>query len=268
MRRTPMKSTPIIVFAVDKGGSGKTTTCANTGAGIANQGKRVLMIDADQQTNLTQAFLQQEPAKTLYSSLLDESQALPIIHLRDNLDLVPASHQMFGIGITLISEMVKASMEGIAVKDCRGILARLLAPIRNNYDYILIDCPPSDNIMMMNALYAATSVVIVANPEPFSVHGVQNFVNMMWTVKKDANPSLRLGGILIADFETDSPGHQKGEDILRRWAPDFVFRTRIRHSRPLYNAVLARQDIFSYSPRSNGAMDYGGFVQELLTRSL
>ena len=260
--------TPIIAFAVDKGGGGKTTTCANTGAGLAYRGKRVLMIDADQQTNLTQAFLPQEPEKTLYSCLIDESRPLPITRIRENLDLIPASHRMFGIGMTLISEMVKASLEGKAAKDCRGILARLLAPIRDNYDYILIDCPPSDNILMMNALYAATSVVIVANPEPFSVHGVQNFVNMMWTVKKDANPSLRLGGILIADFETDSPGHQKGEDILRRWAPDFVFRTRIRHSRPLYNAVLARQDIFSYSPRSNGAMDYGGFVQELLTRSL
>ena len=260
--------TPIIAFAVDKGGGGKTTTCANTGAGLAYRGKRVLMIDADQQANLTLAYLQQVPEQTLYSSLLDESRPLPIIRIRENLDLVPASHQMFGIGMTLISEMVKASLEGKAAKDCRGILARLLAPIRTDYDYILIDCPPSDNIMTMNALYAATSVVIVANPEPFSVHGVQNFVNMMWTVKKDANPSLRLGGILIADFETDSPGHQKGEDILRRWAPDFVFRSRIRHSRPLYNAVLARQDIFSYSPRSNGALDYDRFIQELITRPL
>ena len=168
----------------------------------------------------------------------------------------------------LVSDMVRASMEGKAVKDCRGLLARLLAPIRHKYDYILIDCPPSDNVTMMNALYAATSVVIVTNPEPFSVHGAQQFVQMMWAVKKDANPSLRLGGILITDCDTGSPGHQKGEDILRRWAPDFVFRTRIRHSRPLYNAVLARQDIFSYSPRSNGALDYDRFIQELITRPL
>ena len=262
-----MKS-KIIAFAVDKGGGGKTTTCVNTGAGFAIRGKRVLLVDADQQTNLTLAFLPQEPEKTLYSCLIEESRPLPITRIRENLDLVPASHQMFGIGMKLVSDMVRASMEGKAVKDCRGLLARLLAPIRHKYDYILIDCPPSDNVMMMNALYAATSVVIVTNPEPFSVHGAQQFVQMMWAVKKDANPSLHLGGILITDCETDSPGHQKGEDILRRWAPDFVFQTRIRHSRPLYNAVLARQDIFSYSPRSNGAMDYGGFVQELLTRSL
>ena len=260
--------TPIIAFAVDKGGGGKTTTCANTGAGLANQAKRILMIDADQQTNLTLAFLPQEPEKTLYSCLIDESRPLPITQIRENLDLVPASHQMFGIGMKLVSDMVRASMEGKAVKDCRGLLARLLAPIRHKYDYILIDCPPSDNVIMMNALYAATSVVIVTNPEPFSVHGAQQFVQMMWAVKKDANPSLRLGGILITDCDTGSPGHQKGEDILRRWAPDFVFRTRIRHSRPLYNAVLARQDIFSYSPRSNGALDYDRFIQELITRPL
>lgn len=262
------KTTPILAFAVDKGGGGKTTTCVNTGAGLAIRGKRVLMVDADQQTNLTLAFLPQEPEKTLYSCLIDESRPLPITQIRENLDLVPASHQMFGIGMKLVSDMVRASMEGKAVKDCRGLLARLLAPIRHKYDYILIDCPPSDNVMMMNALYAATSVVIVTNPEPFSVHGAQQFVQMMWAVKKDANPSLRLGGILITDCDTGSPGHQKGEDILRRWAPDFVFRTRIRHSRPLYNAVLARQDIFSYSPRSNGALDYDRFIQELITRPL
>ena len=262
------KTTPILAFAVDKGGGGKTTTCVNTGAGLAIRGKRVLMVDADQQTNLTLAFLPQEPEKTLYSCLIDESRPLPITQIRENLDLVPASHQMFGIGMKLVSDMVRASMEGKAVKDCRGLLARLLAPIRHKYDYILIDCPPSDNVIMMNALYAATSVVIVTNPEPFSVHGAQQFVQMMWAVKKDANPSLRLGGILITDCDTGSPGHQKGEDILRRWAPDFVFRTRIRHSRPLYNAVLARQDIFSYSPRSNGALDYDRFIQELITRPL
>lgn len=260
--------TPIIAFAVDKGGGGKTTTCANTGAGLAYRGKRVLMIDADQQTNLTLAFLEQEPEKTLYSCLIDESKPLPITRIRKNLDLIPASHRMFGIGMTLISEMAKASLEGKAVKDCRGILARLLAPIRANYDYILIDCPPSDNVMMMNALYAATSVVIVTNPEPFSVHGAQHFVQMMWAVKKDANPSLRLGGILITDCETGSPGHRKGEEALRGWAPDFVFETQIRHSRPIYNAVLAHQDIFSYSPQSNGALDYDRFIQELITRPL
>ena len=263
-----MKSTPIIAFAVDKGGGGKTTTCANTGAGLAYRGKRVLMIDADQQANLTQAFLPQEPEKTLYSCLIDESRPLPIIRIRENLDLIPASHRMFGIGMTLISEMVKASLKGKAAKDCRGILARLLSPTRTDYDYILIDCPPSDNVMMMNALYAATSVVIVTNPEPFSVHGAQHFVQMMWAVKKDANPSLRLGGILITDCETGSHGHQKGEDILRRWAPGFVFQTRIRHSRPLYNAVLAHQDIFTYSPKSNGALDYENFIRELITKAL
>lgn len=261
-------TTPILAFAVDKGGGGKTTTCANVAAGLAKLGKRVLMVDADQQANLTLAYLQQVPEQTLYSSLLDESRPLPIFRIRENLDLVPASHQMFGIGLKLISEMVKASLEGMVVKDCRGLLARLLAPIRHKYDYLLIDCPPSDNIMMMNALYAATSVIIVTNPEPYSVHGAQNFVNMMLTVKRDANPSLRLGGILISDFETGSPGHQKGEEALRRWAPDFVFETRIRHSRPIYNAVLAHQDIFSYSPQSNGALDYDRFIQELITRPL
>jgi chromosome partitioning protein len=258
----------IIAFAVDKGGVGKTTTCLNTAAGLANLGKRVLMVDTDQQANLTSTFLKDEPTYSLLESLCDESIPLPIVKLRENLDLVPATNRMFGIGLKLIVEMTRSMMSGKPSPDCRGILRRLLETVRNKYDYILIDCPPSDNIMMMNALYAANSVVIVAKPEPYCVRGVQNFVNMMWVVKRDANPSLRLAGILITDYFADATGHRNGEAALRAWAPKFVFSTRIRHSRPLYNAILAHQDIFSYAPDSNGAQDYADFVNELTSRNL
>ena len=254
-----------IAFAVDKGGVGKTTVAINTAAGLAARGHNVLVVDADQQANLTTAFLGRIPEKTLLDSLLDPSISLERIKIQENLDLVPATHGLFGIGIRLISDML--SCHHITPEnDCRFILRRLLQPITAEYDFILIDCPPSDNIMMMNALYASDYALIVAKPEPFCVAGVQNFIQMMKTVRKSANPRLTLAGILINNFETGSAGHSKAEAALRQLAHKYVFKTRIRHSRPLYNAILVHKDIFTYAPDSIGARDYDSYINELIKR--
>lgn len=260
---TSMINANIISFAVDKGGTGKTTTTLNVAAGLAARGFRVLALDADQQANLTSVLLQSPPEFTMYDALLDEDVPLPVVNVRQNLDLVPACHRMFGVGIRLISRQLHG---GEHSPDCRGILSRKLEPLKRHYDFILLDCPPSDNILMINALYATDYVVIVAHPEPFCVEGVLNFGKIMRTMKDDANKGLRLAGVLITDFETGSPGHQKGEDALRRWAPKFVFATHIRHSRPLYNSILAHQDIFTYAPDSNGARDYSDYIDEFLIK--
>ena len=254
-----------IAFAVDKGGVGKTTVAINTAAGLASRGYRVLAVDSDQQANLTTTFLGRIPKKTLLDSLLDPTIPLERIKIKENLDLVPATHGMFGIGIRLISDMLSYS-KITPDNDCRFILRRLLQPITTEYDFILIDCPPSDNIMMMNALYAADYTLIVANPEPFCVEGVQNFILMIKTVRKSANPRLTLAGILINDYETGSVGHSKAEAALRQLAHKYVFETRIRHSRPLYNAILVHKDIFTYAPDSIGARDFDSYVNELIKR--
>ena len=254
-----------IAFAVDKGGVGKTTVAINTAAGLASRGYRVLAVDSDQQANLTTTFLGRIPKKTLLDSLLDPTIPLERIKIKENLDLVPATHGMFGIGIRLISDML-SSRHITPENDCRFILRRLFQPLTSEYDFILIDCPPSDNIMMMNALYAADYILIVANPEPFCVEGVQNYILMMKTVRKSVNLSLTLAGILINDYETGSIGHSKAEAALRQLAHKYVFETRIRHSRPLYNAILAHQDIFSYASDSIGAQDYAKYIDELIIR--
>lgn len=257
-----MNKAKIVAVAVDKGGSGKTTTTFNTAAGLAAKGYKVLVIDVDQQANLTQAFLGEPPAVTLYDALMDDNTHLPVYSFRKNLDLVPASHQMFGVGLKLMLRQVNSQEN----RDCRMILRGKLEPWLEKYDYILIDCPPSDNLMTINALYATVNVVIVANPEPFSVYGVKNFVNMMWQVRKDVNPRLRLAGILLNNWECNSAGHIKAEKALKLWAPQHLFATKIRHSRPLYTSILAHQDVFTYFPDSNGAIDFRSFIEEFLYR--
>lgn len=256
----------IVGFAVDKGGVGKTTTAINTVAGLARRGKRVLAVDVDQQANLSRVLLNEPTDVSLLASLLDESVPLPIVHIRDNLDLVPASHKMFGIGIPLITQQVRQSIQGTPIPDCRCILKRLLGPVREHYDYIILDCPPSDNIMTINAMYAADYIFIVAEPEPFCVEGVVNFGRIMRKAKNDVNKNLRLGGVLITNYEMGSVGHKKGEEALRAWGDKYVCTTRIRHSRPLYNASLVGQDIFTYAPSSIGAVDYNLFVNEFILR--
>lgn len=255
-----------LAFAVDKGGVGKTTTTLNTAAGLALRGYRVLAIDADQQANLTRTLLDKPPETSLYDCLIHETIPLPRVEVRKNLDLVPASSKMFGIGIRLISSQMAKQMRGEDVADYRGILRRLIAPIRDEYDYILIDCPPSDNILMFNALFAADSVVIVSNPEPYCIDGARNFCEIIRTVR-DSNHHLGLTGILVTDYETGSVGHMEAEKALRLAAPKHVFRTHIRHSRPIYNSVLAHKDIFAYDPKSIGAIDYSNYIDELITRT-
>lgn len=255
----------IIAFAVDKGGTGKTTTVVNTAAGLAARGYNVLAVDTDQQANLTKTFLKEPPSQSLHDSLLNESAPLPVIEVRQNLNIVPASSKMFGVGITMIENHCWQQASGKKPGDYRSVLKRLLDPIIDWYDYILIDCPPSDNIMMINALFSAHTVVIVTNPEPYCIDGARNFCNIIRAVRNNGH-KLDLTGFLVANVDTGSKGHKLAEEALRKSAPDHVFKGHIRHSWPIYNAALAHKDIFSYAPESNGAKDYAAYLEELITK--
>lgn len=255
----------IIAFAVDKGGTGKTTTVVNTAAGLAARGYKVLAVDVDQQANMTRTFLQTPSAQSIYDSLINESVPLPVIEVRPNLDIVPASSKMFGVGVKMIENHYRQRASGQEPGDYRSVLQRLLDPVIHRYDYILIDCPPSDNIMMINALFAADTVVIVANPEPYCVDGVQNFCAIIRAVRNNGH-WLGLTGVLVTNVDTGSKGHILAEETLRKVAPNHVFKGHIRHSWPIYNAALAHKDIFSYAPESNGAKDYAAYLEELITK--
>ena len=252
----------IIAFSVDKGGVGKTTSSVNVGAALAARGYKTLLIDADQQSNLTNTFLVDKPAETLNEAMLGLVSHLPVCHIRRCLDIVPASPSMFGITFKLL-EM--ARHDG-GLGDCRMILRRLIEPHMMSYDYIIIDCPPSDNIMTINALLAAKNVFIVAKPEPYCVKGVANYIDMMRVVKADSNRGIRLAGVLITDADLYAASHRLGIAALRKWGGPFVCETIIRHSRPIVTAASSHADIFTFAPNSNGAADYNRFTDEFITR--
>lgn len=248
----------IVAFAVNKGGTGKTTTVINLSAGLARLGYRVLGIDIDQQANLTNTFLAEPPQKSLYCSIIDESVPLPIVEVRDNLSIVPASAEMYGISEQMILQSHSTK------SDYRQTLARLLKPISDEYDFVLIDCPPSDNAMMVNALYAADTVVIVVKPEAFALSGCHQMCEIIRAVRR--HHPLTLAGVVFCDVDMYSPAHLSVISKIREQGPDHVFATLIRHSRHLYNASSAHKDIFTHAALSNGGQDYLAFCHEFLRK--
>lgn len=236
----------------------------NLAAGLVRYDKRVLLIDADPQANLTSTILSEAPRKTIYDALVDNNHPLPIINVSPNLDLVPASTRMFGLGNRMVSKFVNGDMEG----DYRRVLASRLDSVKENYDYVLIDSPPSDGTLFFNVLFAADQVIIVATPEPYSVQGVATFCDIIRAVKSEGH-QLFFAGVLINNVETGSRPHREGEAEIRgSMDPKFVFDTSIRHSRNVINAAMNHQSVFAYNPKSIASEDFQAFVLEFLKKTM
>ncbi len=243
-------TTKIISVANHKGGVGKTTTVASVGSILACQGHRVLMIDMDAQANLTSSLLRGDPDSTVYAAMKG-TDVLPIISLSDNLSLVPASLQLSMADLELASAMAR-----------ERILADLLEPVKKQFEYILIDCPPSLGLLTLNALTASTDIIVplVAEVLPFKgLAMMNNFINM---VRKRLNQNAHITGILITRWENTKLGRGV-ESQLRESLGNMIFKTKIRKNVSLAEAPYEVTDIVTYAPKSNGAIDYLGFAQEL-----
>ena len=185
----------VIAIANQKGGVGKTSTAVNLGAGLVRHGKYVLLIDLDAQANLTMALGFQEPdeldftvsdifIKTMREEPIDPEEG--ILTSKEGIDLMPSSIQLSGYEASLVNEYGRETM-----------LKRYVDAVRMNYDYILIDCAPSLNVMTINALAAADSVLIPTQPQYFSAAGLQMFFQTINKVQRIMNPDLRVEGVLV-----------------------------------------------------------------------
>jgi chromosome partitioning protein len=244
----------IIAFANHKGGVSKTTSVANIGAILSQSGKKVLLIDLDAQANLTDYFLQERPEETVYNSLVDEAP-LPVVQIRKGLSLVPSSLEMVGIETKIADNIDRAEL-----------LQILLEPIREQYDYVLIDCPPSLGLVTLNALIAATDLYICVTAEAIPVRGLKMLTDALERVKKRKNPNIELSGIIITRW-----GGRKLntiiEESLRKKFAKVVFTTRIRENISIAEAPTFYQDIVTYAPTSHGAEDYKALTKEILKRT-
>lgn len=241
----------IISFANHKGGVGKTTSVSSIGVALSQMGKKVLLIDLDPQTNLTGLFTQEEQERTIYDSLRDLG-SLPLIHIREGLDLCPGSIDLVSMDIELAS-----------LPDREYRLKKLLQG--RDYDFVLLDCPPSLGLLTQNALSASSEVIIPLTPEALPTKGLGTLLNIIDLVKRNSNPDLKLGGILITRYNRRKI-NRLVEETLRESFGDLVFKTKIRDNVDLSESPLEGKDIYSYSPGSIGAKDYTEVAKEILQK--
>jgi chromosome partitioning protein len=241
----------VIAVINHKGGVGKTTTTLNLGKALSLCGKKTLIIDIDPQANLSQAIGIEEPNVHIVQSML-ENMPLPIHHLAENFDLIPAD-------LDLSEAEVKLQ------NDVNGYfkLRNVLRSAKEKYDFILIDCPPSLGILTTNALIAATHILIVVQSEYLAVKGLQTILRLVESVRENLNPDLEVAGMLITQLNK-TIFRQNIADTLRNIYQGKVFQTAIRQNISLAEASSVGQDIFTYSNRSAGAEDYMNLAKEIL----
>ena len=237
-----------------KGGTGKTTSTINIGAGLAKKGLKVLLMDIDSQANLTEGLGIREAEVSVYDSIR-ESKKLPILHITQNLDLVPSSIDLLGAETEIVSKIGREQ-----------IIRKLLKPVQSDYDFIIIDCPPSVGLLTVNAMVASDTILIPLQGEYFAYKGVDRLLGIVNEVRENLNDKLEIGGVFITQI---NPNRILTKTIVEKLTEDLqekVFETKIRMNVALAEAQLQGQSIFDYAPDSNGAKDYEMLVDEILSK--
>jgi chromosome partitioning protein len=249
--------THIISVMNHKGGVGKTTSAVNIGAGLHLLGKQVLLVDLDPQANLTMHLLGGEPesdSQTIYGAIRSD-YALPILNLKPGFDIVISTLDLSAAELELQSEPGR-----------EYILRELLSPFMEDYDYILIDCPPSLGLLTINALSTSTGIIIPVESSAFSLKGMTKLFDIIAKVQYRLNKNLESYKILITKYDSrKSLQKQIAERIITQdIAP--VFKTVIRTNVTLEEASMSQCSVFDLDARCAGAKDYMNVCNEILNR--
>ncbi|MDR3062050.1 MAG: AAA family ATPase [Dysgonamonadaceae bacterium] len=244
----------VISIINHKGGVGKTTSTANIGAGLCRLGQKVLLIDMDPQANLSINFgIDPQKYQTIYDALSGRCP-IPIIPGKKNLpDIVPSTLDLSVAEMELNNEPGRES-----------ILKRLLSPVYIEYDYILIDCPPSLGLLTLNALTTSEACIIPVELSNFSLVGMTKLFDVIDKVRNRINPNLDSYAILATRTDKRQAIHRELSIYLREKYGQRMFSTEIRSNVKILESQAQRTDIFSFDERSNAAMDYLNVCRELI----
>lgn len=251
--------TKIIAIANQKGGVAKTTTAINLSACLAELGQRVLLVDLDPQGNATSGLglAKHKIARCVYDVLINDVPLEQVIQKTDqkNLKIVPARIQLAGAEIELVSQTSREEK-----------LRRSFDNVKNNFDFIFIDCPPSLGLLTLNALTAATDVLIPIQCEYYALEGLTLLMNTLERVRKHLNPNLNILGALLTMFDARTNLAIQVVDEVKKYFPQKVFKTIVSRNVRLSEAPSHGKPINSYDSRSRGAEVYRDLAKEVLER--
>ncbi|SRR5579875_1510758 len=249
----------VIAIINQKGGSGKTTTAVNLGAYLARLSKTVLLIDLDPQANSTihLGLKPHEVEMSIYDIMMDEKSFADIVLDTeiDNLFIAPANINLSGVEIELA---------GIVGREM--VLKDAVEAIKNGYNYILIDCPPSLGLLTVNALTIAKELIIPVQTEFFALEGMGKLFQTVDVVKKRLNRDLKITGIIPTMFDTRTNMSREVIEKIREYFGDRVYKTMIRKNVRLAEASSHGKPIVLYDPHSTGAQDYEALSKEVDSR--
>lgn len=244
----------VISFSNQKGGVGKTTSAINVAAALAALNKRVLLVDLDPQCNLSKSYGIISPEKNIYGAILNEySLGKAAFKIVKNLLLIPSTPNFSRYEKSRIGEA-----------NSQFDLKKLLTPLKDKCDYIILDCPPALGLITVNAYVCSDLIYVPLEAQLFSLDGLYNVEKMIIEINEFLNPELELGGVFFTRHNPRKLLNRDVQELIKQKYNGRLMQTYIRENISLREAPHAEKDIFEYDSESNGAADYMSLTKEIL----